>query len=928
MSKTKIFLIALLTLGLLNGCFLRPALAQEETTAQEEATPTSLSAEETPAEQIPKARETIPSAETAAKAAEMIKADEEISAEDLGVKEPIILPDNLLYPIKNIWRGFKKAVTFNPVKKAGLELQSADEKMVEANKLAEKNGKKLEEAKNTIEQNEKIIEEAKISEKSDEEIKKIIEAAENQKEEAEKNIGKISRRLEKTLDSFAKDIEKIEKRGGQLKKELKDSPILDNFIDKFTDHQFKQQRLLDKIEKDIPQGKILEKTEEAKEKVLKNFGQALTNLMPAKEVSEKITQIIERQKGSDFKHFKNLEVLKELEEKVPEQAKEAIRQAKDNAFKRMGETMETIPREQRGLFKEYIKNISGNESRQLKVIDGFSGQEMPEFIRNEMEKAKETAFDRIQERMEQLKSDSRKEAFFKHLETGQMEDLRLIKELENNLPPQTIDKIIEIKNKTKIKLKEEFEKTGQPEIREKFFNEIERSHDVRQLAVLKEMEEIIPEDKKEFFGQMKDKAMAEMNREIEAAGDTQKRAMIVDKLAGDSPEHIQVLKEFGRPTEIMTEIMKKQTEKLGQLIENIQDAERLELFKGKIEEEEIVKEELKSQRPDIFRKIEGKEKFFFERMEPKNTSSQLQKAQEEILLAEKEFGALDESVKNRILEKSSFEVLLNLANKRLDQAQEGLDSQSSGQVFGQTTSALHQASNARRIIKEISIRQETPEMKKTKMEEKFFEKETQKREKLEEKFEKEFQGEKMTRPGQFQEQMAPRLPQFLKESVEKRFEGEFKQEEKPSKKRSPFERLEKIMPFERKEKRVPEEFEKKESENKGEFFEPKEKKEFQPEIPREERKEQPFSPQEPIREPISQPGQKEEFQPPSPSSLEQPILEKNPEPAPTLEKARVESVPAPALTPSFESAPLPAPQAPAPTPQGGGVFRIFERLFR
>ena len=912
MSKTKTLLIVALTASSLWLGFLLPALAQEETTAQEEATPTPSSDEETPTGQVLEAQETIPSTEIIAQAAEMVKADEEISAQDLEVKEPILLPDNPLYGFKDIWRGIKKAVTFNPLKKAELELQYANEKMIESDKLTEKNEGKLKEAAETIEQSEKMIEEAKVSEKSDEEIKKTIEAAEKQREKAEKDIQKISSRLEKTLDSYAKDIEKIEKRSEKLKEKMEDSPALDNFIDKFTDQQFKHQRLLDKIEKDIPRGEILEKTEEVKEKVMENFGQILTNLVATEEMGEKITQTIEQQKGSDFSDFKNLEVLKELEEKVPEQAKDAIRQAQNNTLRRMKEVMETMPQEQNGLFKEYVKNISGNESRQLKIIDDFSSQEMPESVRNEMEKAKETSFDRIQERMEQLKSDSQKEAFFKHLETGQMEDLRLIKELENNLPPQTIDKIIEIKNKTKIRLKEEFEKTGQPEIREKFFDEIERSHDVRQLGVLKEMEDIIPDDKKEFFSQMKEKAMAEMNLEIEAAGDTRQRAMIIDKLAGDSPEHIQILKEFGPATEFISEIMKKQTEKFGQRIENIQDAERLELFKGKIEGEETVKEELESQRPDIFQKIEKREKFFFERMEPQNTSNQLQKAQEEILLAEKEFEALDDNLKNQILEKSSFEVLLNLANKRLDQVQDGLDNQS----FGQTTSALHQANNARRIIKEISFRQEMPEMKGTKMEEKFFEKEIQKREKFEEKFEKEFKGEEMMKPGQFKEQMAPRLPQFLKESVEKRFEGESKKTEEPSKKESPFERLEKIMPFEKKEKRAPEEFGKDEFENKGKPFEPEEKNEFRPEMPKGEREEQPFSPQEETKsfreispqEPINQPIQKEEFQPKSPSGFEQ-----QPAPASSFEKAPQESAPTP---------------APVPVPQEGAASKIFKRLFK
>jgi hypothetical protein len=120
--------------------FLLTALAQED------ISPAALPIEKTtpPAEET-MTEETSPAGETdtpepvleeavPAPVTEMIKADEEISPEELEVKEPIILPDNPLYIVKDAWRGIKKAVTFNPVKKAELELQYANEKIIETKK--------------------------------------------------------------------------------------------------------------------------------------------------------------------------------------------------------------------------------------------------------------------------------------------------------------------------------------------------------------------------------------------------------------------------------------------------------------------------------------------------------------------------------------------------------------------------------------------------------------------------------------------------------------------------------------------------------------------------------------------------------------------------------------------------------------------------
>jgi len=83
----------------------------------------------------------IPSAlaqeETSATAVSAALEEEAISAADLGVAEPTVLPTSPFYFLKTFTRAVQNVFTFNPVKKAELELRIADEKLIEAKKLAE-----------------------------------------------------------------------------------------------------------------------------------------------------------------------------------------------------------------------------------------------------------------------------------------------------------------------------------------------------------------------------------------------------------------------------------------------------------------------------------------------------------------------------------------------------------------------------------------------------------------------------------------------------------------------------------------------------------------------------------------------------------------------------------------------------------------------
>lgn len=204
---------------------------------------------------------------------EAVNLDEDTQPEDLEVSKPRILPGHFLYFLKNWTRGIRMFFAFKAERKAELRLKFANEKIIEAKKLIE------------LKRNSKII--------------------------------------KKALESFQKELSEIEKaKIENLKK----------FSDKLIHQQLLHQRILERLEKKVPP-EVFERIKENREKHLERFVRIMTRV--EEKFPEKLEEILEKQKGSKFKEFKNLERLTEIEEKVPEEMKEKIREKKEKILEKL-----------------------------------------------------------------------------------------------------------------------------------------------------------------------------------------------------------------------------------------------------------------------------------------------------------------------------------------------------------------------------------------------------------------------------------------------------------------------------------------------------------------------------------------------------------------------------------------------------------------
>ncbi len=404
------------------------------------------------------------SASSLSEITQAINLDEDIQPQNLDVKEPKILPGSPFYFVKDLGRSIQSLLTFNPVAEAELRLKFANERLMEMKKLAEKP--------------EVLI---------------------------------------RTLDEYKIETDKLKTAADEIKTTV-DDPKVSKFLDKFVDNIIKHEKLLGKFEKEMP-SEVYEKIENANKETMAKFSDVSLKLASSSVFQEKIVENLQAQSGSDFKHFKNLEVLQTVKERVPEPAKPAIEQAIENSMKRLKEDLEKMSTESREKFQSYAENIGGNETRHLQIIDEFEREELSQIVREEVGKAKVKVLERVETRLKEYSEKqlegAQKEFLSNLTESGGMEKLRTVKEMESNLSLAVIAPILEIRQEAEKKAVEAIGNAETPEQQKIFFEQIENKfHDVRQLEVLNGIGDMIPAGKQDFYNKLIERALDKMKDEV------------------------------------------------------------------------------------------------------------------------------------------------------------------------------------------------------------------------------------------------------------------------------------------------------------------------------------------------------------------------------------------------------------------------------
>lgn len=197
-----------------------------------------------------------------ATSAQATESTEQISTQDLGISNPTLLPNSPFYFVKEWARSIRLGFTFNNVKKAELENKFSNEKLVELQKMNEN--------------------------------------------------GVTPEKMNKAVESYQKTVEAVKNIVDKIKDNAGNNDQVNKFLDKFTNQQVLQEKILQKLSTQVPQ-EVAGKIQEAREAHLEKFQQVMTKL----ETNQ--TKIVEKLKNAlQNGDTTNADVLEKIKEKMPE----------------------------------------------------------------------------------------------------------------------------------------------------------------------------------------------------------------------------------------------------------------------------------------------------------------------------------------------------------------------------------------------------------------------------------------------------------------------------------------------------------------------------------------------------------------------------------------------------------------------------------
>lgn len=276
----------------------------------------------------------------------------EITSSDLGIENPGILPTSPFYFFKNWGRIIRRTITFDPVKKANLELEIANQQVAEINQMKEV---------------------------SPERIDSIVRATEN----------------------YQSNVERLKIRLDELKETSK-NPNVDALLEKLADRSVKHQQLFDELKKKFEnQDELKNKLESAQDQINETILKISKKFDTPEAFKERLQRAIENRPDSIFKDLRGAEIIDRIKEKMPEEQQAKIQELEDKMIDKFKVHMEGLDKnEQLRIFSsEVLENLPGDQIERMGIFEEMKHRMRPE-IREMIEKTGEKILEHKIEKQE------------------------------------------------------------------------------------------------------------------------------------------------------------------------------------------------------------------------------------------------------------------------------------------------------------------------------------------------------------------------------------------------------------------------------------------------------------------------------------------------------------------------------------------------
>ncbi len=173
-----------------------------------------------------------------------------------------------------------------------------------------------------------------------------------------------------------KAIENYEKELEKIKgisSKIKKKANKDPKVASFLDKFIKHQILHERILENLQEKvppQAFEKIKKARERHLKRFKEVMEKLEDKDKIPERIEKNLKKIKGSKFKEIKSYLFIKKLEKISPEY-KEKFKKVKEELLKKAKEKIEALPEEKKEKIKDYIEKIKGTDEGKLEILENL-----------------------------------------------------------------------------------------------------------------------------------------------------------------------------------------------------------------------------------------------------------------------------------------------------------------------------------------------------------------------------------------------------------------------------------------------------------------------------------------------------------------------------------------------------------------------------
>jgi hypothetical protein len=270
------------------------------------------------------------------------------SSADLGAEGSGLLPSNPFYFLKEWGRGVRKLLTFNPVRKAELELNVLSEKAAEL--------KKLEEI-------------------TPENVNALSRAAENYKFATEE----LRARLE-------------------VLKETSDNPNVDRLLNQLVDRALKHQKLFDELQVKFENEEELQRElSDLKDDLADVIVAALEKVDSPEKLRPRFEAALAEQKD-EFRELRAAELADRLEEKLSsDAAKKEIGTFKDDLLIKFSGRLQGLEFTSPSAAPSIVRRVSGEQVRYLKLLDEVREKVLNPDLKSQLNVVRQQILEEVEE---------------------------------------------------------------------------------------------------------------------------------------------------------------------------------------------------------------------------------------------------------------------------------------------------------------------------------------------------------------------------------------------------------------------------------------------------------------------------------------------------------------------------------------------------